>query len=88
MRALWEAVRQGSAGRQYIFERFGERFLAGNFDQPSFTLRLLNKDVSLALQLGRDYHVPMRLCNLTPQELNEAMNRGWAGRDSQSAMLL
>ena len=86
--ALWEAVRQGSAGRQYTFERFGERFLAGNFDQPSFALRLLHKDVSLALQVARDYNVPMRLCSLTLQELNEAMNRGWAGRDSQSVMLL
>lgn len=86
--ALWEAVRQGSAGRQCTFERFGERFLAGNFDQPSFALRLLHKDVSLALQMARDFNVPMRLCSLTLQELNEAMNRGWAGRDSQSAQLL
>jgi hypothetical protein len=30
----------------------------------------------------------MRLCNLTLQEITEAMNRGWAGRDSHSTMLL
>jgi 3-hydroxyisobutyrate dehydrogenase len=30
----------------------------------------------------------MRLANLALQELTEAMNRGWGGRDSRVAMLL
>lgn len=86
--ALWEAIRQGATGRQRTFDRIGERFLAGRFDQPNFALRLLLKDVSIALQLGREVNVPMRLCNLTLQEITEAINRGWAGRDSHSTMLL
>jgi hypothetical protein len=44
--------------------------------------------VSLACEVGREFDVPMRLANLTLQELTEAMNRGWARRDSRSAMLL
>jgi 3-hydroxyisobutyrate dehydrogenase len=86
--ALWEAIRQGATGRQRTFDRIGERFLAANFDQPNFALRLLQKDVSIALQLGREVSVPMRLCNLVSQEITEAMNRGWSGRDSHSTMLL
>ena len=30
----------------------------------------------------------MRLANLALQEMTEAMNRGWGGRDSRVAMLL
>jgi 3-hydroxyisobutyrate dehydrogenase len=44
--------------------------------------------VSLACQLGRELGVPMRLANLTLQELTEAVSRGWSGRDSRVAMLL
>lgn len=86
--ALWAAIRQGATGRQRTFERLGERFLAGRFDPPRFAMRLLSKDVSLALQLGREVGVPMRLCNLMAQEILEALNRGWGGRDSHAFMLL
>ncbi len=85
---LWQAIRQGATGRQRTFDRLGGQFLQGRYDPPDFALRLLHKDVSLALQLGRDVSVPMRLCNLALQELTEAMNRGWGGRDSRVAMLL
>ena len=51
-------------------------------------MRLARKDVDLAVSVGREFDVPMRLANLALQELTEAMNRGWAGRDSRVAMLL
>ena len=86
--ALWEAIRGGATGRQRTFDRLGERFLAAKFDQPNFALRLLQKDVSIALQLGREVGVPMRLCNMAGQEVTEAINRGWAGRDSHAIMLM
>ena len=86
--ALWEAIRQGHTGRQRTFDRIGERFLAGRFDQPNFALRLLRKDVSIALQLGREVDVPMRICNMTLQDITEALNKGWGGRDSHSIMQL
>ena len=85
---LWEAIRQGATGRQRTFDRLGGQFLQGRYDPPDFALRLLHKDVSLACQLGREVSVPMRLCNMALQEMTEALNRGWAGRDSRSFMLL
>jgi 3-hydroxyisobutyrate dehydrogenase len=86
--ALWEAIRTGSAGRMRCFDGVGRRFLQGRFDPPNFELRLIQKDVLLALQLARETNVPMRLCSLVAQEIAEAMNRGWNKRDSQSFLLL
>ena len=51
-------------------------------------MRLARKDVDLAVSVGREYDVPMKLANLTLAEMTEAMNRGWGGRDSRVAMLL
>lgn len=80
--ALWEAIRQGAMGRQRAFEMLGTRFLHGQFTPPNFALRLLNKDMQLALQLGREVSVPMRLANMAATELTEALNRGWGDLDS------
>ncbi|MCH8296482.1 MAG: NAD(P)-dependent oxidoreductase, partial [Chloroflexi bacterium] len=46
------------------------------------------KDVDLAVAVGREFDVPMRLANLALMEMTEAMNRGWGDRDSRVAMLL
>ncbi len=86
--ALWQAVRRGAQGRRGTFEGLAEHLLPGNFDPPDFALRLARKDVDLAVGVGREYDVPMRLANLALAELTEAMNRGWGGRDSRVAMLL
>ena len=81
---LWEAVRQGATGRQRTFDRLG-KFLSGKHDPADFALRLLHKDVWLAVGLGREVGVPMRLANLALEELTEAMNRGWGSATAGSA---
>ena len=86
--ALWQAVRRGAQGRRGTFEGLAEHLLPGKFDPPDFALRLARKDVDLAVAVGREYDVPMRLANLALQELTEALNRGWGDRDSRAAMLL
>lgn len=85
---LWEAIRQGGLGRMRAFDGLQNQFLAHNFDPPAFALKLAHKDVGLAAALGREHGVPMRLINLTLEEMTEALNRGWAGRDSRIAMTL
>ena len=85
---LWQAVRQGNSGRRRTFDVLAEKFLPGEFEPPSFALRLGHKDVSLATALGREYGVPMRLANLALEEITEALGRGWGDRDSSSFMLL
>ena len=86
--ALWQAVRQGAAGRRFTFDGLMDQFLPGKYDPPAFALKLAHKDVSLANALGRELGIPMRFANLTLAEMTEALNRGWAGRDSRSVMLL
>jgi 3-hydroxyisobutyrate dehydrogenase-like beta-hydroxyacid dehydrogenase len=85
---LWQAVRHGALGRRQTFDSLTEHFLPGQFDPPDFALRLARKDVNLAVEVGREFDVPMRLANLTLAELTEALNRGWGQRDSRVAMLL
>jgi 3-hydroxyisobutyrate dehydrogenase-like beta-hydroxyacid dehydrogenase len=85
---LWKAVRQGNSGRKRTFDVLVEKFLPGQYDPPSFALRLGHKDVSLATALGREMAVPMRMANLALEEITEAMARGWGTRDSSSFMLL
>ncbi len=86
---LFEAISNGSVGRGSSFANtYPNTFLAGNFDPPSFALTLAHKDVSLALELGREYGVPMSVGNIAHQELTAALNRGWGDMDSRVAMKL
>ena len=50
--ALFAAVRQGASGRNRMFDRLSDHFLTGSYDPAAFALRLLHKDVSLAVGLG------------------------------------
>lgn len=86
--ALWEAVRQGALGRRRTFDTLHRNYLPQRFDPPDFALALARKDVALACEVGREFEVPMKLAHVTLAEMTEALNRGWAGRDSRSAMLL
>ena len=86
--ALWKAVRQGALGRRRTFDRLADQFLPNTYEPPQFTLRLAHKDVTLATELARELGVPMRVANLALAEMTEAMNRGWAERDSRVSMLL
>jgi 3-hydroxyisobutyrate dehydrogenase len=85
---LWRAVRQGAVGRRRTFDALAGNFLTGQFEPANFMLKLAHKDVSLATALGRELGVPMRIANLTLEEMTEAMGRGWGERDSRVAMTL
>jgi len=85
---LWDAIRHGAGGRRRTFDSLSGAFMQNKFDPPSFQLRLAHKDVKLATELAKEVGVPMRLSNMALEEMTEAMNRGWAGRDSRVAMLL
>jgi ABC transporter substrate binding protein len=53
--ALWQAVRQGAAGRRFTFDALIDQFLPGKYDPPAFALKLAHKDVSLANALAAGY---------------------------------
>jgi 3-hydroxyisobutyrate dehydrogenase-like beta-hydroxyacid dehydrogenase len=85
---LWKAIRQGSIGRRRTFDGLADEFLPANFDPPHASLEIVEKDLKLATELGRELRVPMRIANLALADILEAMNRGWGGRDARSVMLL
>ncbi|MGW1028987.1 NAD-binding protein [Streptomyces sp. NPDC002577] len=86
--ALWHALRQGAIGRARTFDRVGDRYLQEAFDPPSFALALANKDLRLALELADQFDVPMRAARLVQEDFQEALDRGWGNRDSQTPLLL
>lgn len=86
--ALWQAIRQGSIGRRRSFDGLSEEFLPGAYDAPNAALRIVEKDLTIATELGRELRVPMRFANLALADIYEAMNRGWGDRDARSVMLL
>ena len=85
---LWKVIRQGALGRRRTFDRIADQYLVNKYDPPAFALKLAHKDVTLATTMGRELGVPMRFCQLTLEEMNEALARGWANRDSRVPMLL
>jgi 3-hydroxyisobutyrate dehydrogenase-like beta-hydroxyacid dehydrogenase len=86
--ALYRALRQGATGRKRTFDRLPEHFLPGVYDPPAFTVRLAQKDMSLALELAAEQGVPMKIGKIAMQELEEATKRGWSERDCRVAMTL
>lgn len=85
---LWDAVRHGAWGQRKTFDSLPANFLQGRYEPASFALGLAHKDVGLATALGRELGVPMRLANMTLEEMTEAMGRGWADLDSRCYMAL
>lgn len=84
---LWKAMRSGVAGRSRSFDNI-TRFLEGQIDPPSFALKLLKKDIGLALEMGRENGNQMPMCSHIEADINAAMDRGWADRDAQAILLL
>jgi 3-hydroxyisobutyrate dehydrogenase len=85
---LWKALRLGVVGKQPPINMLVNQFLPGKYEPPAFLMRLAHKDVSLATQLGRELGVPMRLSNLTLEEMTEALARGFGDQDSRAYLKL
>ncbi|WP_201742184.1 NAD(P)-dependent oxidoreductase [Mangrovicoccus ximenensis] len=85
---LYEALRAGATGRARSFDSIQRRWLPENLDPPHFQLQLLHKDVKLAVEMAREAGVPARLSQMALEDMTEALNRGWGGRDAQSVLML
>lgn len=85
---LWKAMRLGMVGRGSPMNMLVNQFLPGKFETPAFALKLGHKDISLATAMARDLGVPMRLANMTLEEMTEALGRGWGEQDSRAYLKL
>ncbi|HUG36934.1 MAG TPA: NAD-binding protein, partial [Candidatus Limnocylindrales bacterium] len=84
-----DALKRSSFGQGRVFnEMIPNTVFPGAFDKVSFALKLLRKDVGLATELAKEYHVPMMIAALAEQQFEEALRRGWGDRDSNSLFCL
>jgi 3-hydroxyisobutyrate dehydrogenase len=86
--ALWHAMRTGGQGRSRTFDRLADKYLVDNYDPASFTVSLAHKDLGLSLELARQLDVPMSFTQMTYDEFDAALKRGWGDRDSRTPMVL
>ena len=85
---LWEAMRLGLVGRQSPMFMLTNQFLPGKYEPPGFALKLGHKDVMLATGLAKELGVPMRLANMTLEEMTEGLGRGWGEQDARAFLKL
>jgi 3-hydroxyisobutyrate dehydrogenase len=85
---LWEALRLGSVGKSSALDLLVKQFLPGKFEPAAFALKLAHKDVTLATTMARELSVPIRLADLTLQEMTEALQRGFGEQDSRAFLKL
>jgi 3-hydroxyisobutyrate dehydrogenase len=85
---LWKALQFGVVGKARPLDHAVKQFLPNQYEPPSMQLKLGHKDVGLAVRMGKDLGVPMRLANLVDEEITEAIGRGFGDLDSRSFMKL
>lgn len=85
---LWQALRLGVVGKGSPLDMMSKQVLPGMYDRPAFALKLAHKDVTLATSLAKELGVPMRLSNLTLEEMTEALAKGFGDWDSRSYLQL
>jgi 3-hydroxyisobutyrate dehydrogenase len=87
--ALVAVLQGGGYGQGAIVHQvLPERVLRGRFDGGGFSLQLSHKDVRLALELAKEFGVPMDALTVTEASMAEAMRKGWGDRDSSVAFVV
>jgi 3-hydroxyisobutyrate dehydrogenase len=82
---LWDIVAV-SSGNSWSLQQYPHTILKGNFE-PGFKASLGYKDLSLALELGKEYGIPLPLGTLAQQDLKNAVEAGYADKDVCSIIL-
>jgi 3-hydroxyisobutyrate dehydrogenase-like beta-hydroxyacid dehydrogenase len=82
---LWDITISGTANN-WNLQQFPQTVLKGNFE-PGFKLALGFKDLGLALQLGREYGVPLFVGAAVEQSFQEAKAAGFENKSVDSVAL-
>lgn len=85
---LWEAMLLGMVGRGSPMNMLVNQFLPGKYEPAAFAMKLAHKDVTLATNMAKELGVPMRLANMTLEEMTEGLGRGFGEQDSRAYMKL
>jgi 2-hydroxy-3-oxopropionate reductase len=77
----------GGFAQSRILDVHGQRMLEGNYD-PGFKLRLHRKDLAIALQLGREEHVPLFATAQAAELMDSLLAQGAGDRDHSALATL
>lgn len=85
-KTVWDCVRRGMVGRMHVLHyQVPLNVFRGDFENATFSLKLLRKDVALGTNLGRELNVPLPVINIVEQMLIEGINRGWGDQAAYTA---
>jgi 3-hydroxyisobutyrate dehydrogenase-like beta-hydroxyacid dehydrogenase len=82
-----EAVNAGSGRSHMTTVRYPKYYLARKFES-NFTLRLMYKDCSIAMDLAKQLGTPMLFSSITQHIYAMAISQGMGGEDNTKIMLL
>ena len=68
----------GDTGYSDLFKELGQRVAEGNYEDPTFTVDLLVKDIKLAVQMAKDNSAPPVLARTVEliNEMSQAQGQG------------
>ena len=75
-----------SSGRSWASQTKFPNFVLNNAFNSGFTIGLMNKDLEMAIRLGRELHIPMLIGAMVQQLYNYAVGQG-RGNDCSSAIV-
>jgi 3-hydroxyisobutyrate dehydrogenase len=82
---MLQVLRDGSFGHHYLLNQsLPNQIFNGDFETPAGGQWRQLKDIGLATELGREYHVPTRIAALVEQVYIEAVGRGWSDMNSNA----
>jgi 2-hydroxymethylglutarate dehydrogenase len=82
---LWDIV-TSSTGDSWVVRQFPQSVFSGAFP-PQYRLSLAHKDISLAVQMGRDYEVPLLVASVVEQKLIDADAAGLGDKHVDAVIL-
>ncbi len=75
-----------STGDNWALRQYPQTVFSGEF-APMYRLTLAHKDVSLAVQMGKDYEVPLPVATAVEQKLNDADSAGLGDKHVDAIIL-
>ncbi len=80
---LYNTITASQAGTvSNLFKELGKHIVAEDYDDPAFTVDLLNKDIRLAVEMAKAYDAPP-LLSRTVEHINEmARAQGYGSKDT------
>jgi 2-hydroxymethylglutarate dehydrogenase len=82
---LWEIINV-STGNNWAFQQYPQSVFQGNFE-PGFRLSLGCKDLGLAIELGKEYGVPLPVGAIVEQNIIEAKSAGLADKSVDAVIV-